>query len=142
MTEDMMRAEAAKAEREANAIFAKIEEARGPTGPLTPAGFEARRERASGLMRRARALTAEADEMRADAAPVPTQPSPPPAPAAKSPGLAPVKPVTPLETAETVAARIINSDSAAPEKRLVTSAPKASGAAEDLEAIVARILQA
>lgn len=149
MTEEIMRAEAAKAEREANALWAKIDAARVPDrvgeSPLTPRGFEADAQWASDLMRRARALTAEAAEMRAEAKPVvaiiPASAAEPrvvtlPAPSAVE---------EPAETADSVAARILNSDlpdSVAPEKRLVTSAPKASGAAEDLEAVVARILRA
>jgi hypothetical protein len=47
----------------------------------------------------------------------------------------------PAETADSVAARILNSDSVAPGTRLVTSAPNQPGAADTVDAIAARILQ-
>ena len=144
MTEDMMRAQAADAEREANALWAKIDVARGPSDALIPAGCERDVERASDLMRRARALNAEADEMRAEAAPVapPTSSAPAPAPAPIVAPSPPAKTVAPVETAETVAARILSSDSAAPDRAPAPLGRSTVGAADTVEAVVARIMNA
>ena len=61
MTPSTLLAQAAVAEREAHALFAKIEVARGgSTGALIPAGFGPEAERASDLRRRARKLRADA----------------------------------------------------------------------------------
>lgn len=141
MTENMIRAQAAEAEREADAIFTKIWAARNGSDALCPAGFERELERASDLKRRARVLTAEADELRAETLPVEPPPSPLPAPVAKVLEAAPTKPAAPAETAETVAARILSSDFAAPVTALAPQGLGA-GAADTVEAVVVRILRA
>lgn len=149
MTEDMTRAEAAKAEAAANAIFAKIEAGRGGSDALRPAGFDREFERASDLKRRARSLTAEADAMRAEAAAPTTHPAPaaPKAPATNSAsaaahGAAPLAPEAAVveDPVAVIAARILNSDSAVPGE---APAPHmGSGTAETADAIVERILRA
>jgi hypothetical protein len=140
-----MLAQAAEADRAADAIFDAMDAAGTPDRfgfrPVIPAGFEANAERASDLRRRARCLRADAAEIVQDSAPR-TAITPAKPPAAVAPAIAPPKPAEPVETADTVAARILNSNSVAPETRLVTSAPKASGAAETVDAIVARVLRA
>jgi hypothetical protein len=135
MNRDSLLAEASAADREADAHFAKIEAARGRNGPLIPAGFEAVAQKASGLRRQANALRSEADEV---ALVVATSPAP--APAAKAPAPSPAKPAAPVETAESVAARILASDSTVAGKRASLSAPPA--AADPVEAVAARILAA
>lgn len=159
MTGNELRAEAVAADREADAILAKVDAARGGSNVLRPAGFERELEQASDLRRRARALRAEAAEIALESAPSPVAVAAASTMTASSPNsvstagaVALPLPSTPAaedhqETVEAVATRIINSDlpdSAAPGMRLVTSASNQSGAAEDLEAeaIVARILRA
>lgn len=137
-------AQAEAADRAADAIFAAMDGANSPgTGSrlLIPAGFEGEAERASDLRRRARHLRAEADEMRAERAQIAPQPSPRPAPAAIVGDAPPAKPVAPVETAETVASRILKSDSVAPDRAPAPQGLRA-GAADPVEVIVARIMNA
>ncbi|HEY0628574.1 MAG TPA: hypothetical protein VGD23_04520 [Sphingomicrobium sp.] len=63
MTYDLL-AQAADADRQADAIFARMHAARGSTGALIPAGFEAQAQEASDFRRRAEWLRAEADELK------------------------------------------------------------------------------
>lgn len=145
MNRDNLLAEAAKAEAAANAIFAKIEAARGGSDALIPAGMRAEAERASDFMRRARDLRAEASATRAAPAPRPA-PAAPKAPvnnptsaaARHAPPLAPAAAET--ETADAIAARILNSDSAVPGE--VHPPHMGPGAAETADAIAERILRA
>lgn len=145
MTVSTLLAQAAEADHAADAIFAKMHAAAKPdrygSRPLIPAGFEAEAEQASDLRRRARRFRAEADEMRAEAAPVAPQPSPPSRPVAKPRPPAAADKVTPAETAETVAARILASDSVAPGEAIAPAKPGAAGV-ETVDATVARIINA
>jgi hypothetical protein len=143
VTPSSLLAQAAEADHAADNIFAKMHAAAKPdrygSRPLIPAGFEAEAVHASDLRRRAERLRAEAGEMRAEATPVAPSPSPAPAAIIRQP--APPKPVEPVETAESVAVRIFNSDtsdSVAAGENAPLSPP---AAADTVDAIVARILE-
>lgn len=136
-------ADAKAADREADRLFEEIDAARKTDSfgsrPIIPHGFEGLAERASDLRRRARSFRADASELRAGALVAATSDPPAPAPATSAREAVPRTHQTPVETAETVAARILASDSVA--------APSASplaldAAAETLEAVVARVLNA
>lgn len=148
MNRDNLLAEAAKAEAAANAIFAKIEVARSGSDALIPAGMRVEAERASDFMRRARNLRADASQIALDsvqppvavtpAAPTATVTTPTSAAARHAPPLAPAAAET--ETADAIAARILNSDSAVPVE--VHPPHMGPGAAETADTIAERILRA
>lgn len=123
MNRDQLIAEAASADRQADAIFRSIDaqRARHPIDelgfqPLIPAGRERDAKHASDLRRRARTLRADADDLlaaastaspKSGASPAPvTPPSPPnPRPAA-GPSIPRKRPLA-ADPVETIAARIL-----------------------------------
>lgn len=139
MNAPILLAQAAEADREADAIFEAMDAARKPdrvgSRPLIPAGFEATAERASDLRRHARQFRADAAEIVQDSAPRPVAASLPSS-VTKARDTTPAKPFAPTETAESVADCILNSDSAAASR----ASPLAPAAAETVEAISARAL--
>jgi hypothetical protein len=139
MTDNLL-SQADVADREADGIFAKIEAARGRDGALIPAGFTAEAERASDLRRRANALRAQVSALR----PKPATIAPPPvgAPEFRAEAAAKARAaIAPVETADSVAARILASDSTAPDR---APAPQGhvTGAVDPIEAVARRILEA
>jgi hypothetical protein len=139
MTDNLL-SQAAAADREADGIFAKIEAARGRDGALIPDGFTADAERASDLRRRANALRAQVSALRTKPATI--APPPVPAPDVHAEAAAKAKaPVAPIETADSVAARILASDSTASDR---APAPQGhvTGAVDPIEAVARRILEA
>lgn len=151
-------AEAAEAEREATAIFDAMHEARNEPGAgdrYIPNGWGARAQQASDLMRHARSLRADAAEFTLDSVPPPVAAAPaarppaPPAPSAPAPspstvvGVPSIAP-TAVETAETIAARILAADIADSVAGVGASVFHAPSAAEtemaEIEKIASRIL--
>lgn len=140
MTEAEIRAEAAEAESEAHNIYAAMEAARNAlppdaygSRPYIPAGFEVKAARASDLMRHARGLRADADEMRAERAVLaPPKLAITSVPVAISPNAAPAKASSPnaVDEVEAMVAAILASD----------QPPASRKCAPDVEVIVAAIL--
>ena len=134
MNEHDLRAEAARAEGEANAIFATITAARNKlppdvygARPLTPPGFAEDSARASELKRKARVHLQLAEKMAAEATPLPTPtptPAPPPVAASRpetSKSTAPVarkipSPASAADPVEREAREILDSDKGGPSR--------------------------
>ena len=140
MTRDALLAEAAAADRKADALCNEIEAAHMTVAPdafgnrpLTPAGYEGQSVEASDLRRQATYLRAEAGEASPTMATSPVR-----LPAPKTPAPAPPKPFAPAETVESVARRILASGSTA-EGSVPFPRPSA---VDPVEAVVARILAA
>lgn len=146
-------AQATDAEREANAIWAKIDAARGASNALRPAGFEHEIERASDLVRRARALRTDAAEFAQDSATAPAARNNAPEFTAPAPVVLALGGAGVVDPVEVVAARVLASDEPSSEevaRQIIAAADLAEGLdpaayplseAEQAAAIVERILK-